>query len=112
MAERSGESEEIRLAMEEGERLRRETQAGSSQRDRTRPPRTPQIGLAYEATSTPEIGHASDVDALVRLIGSWADRQNTNQLRTLSETAKNPGSFTADSRGAERGGGGGRGRQA
>src|SRR5271156_3316659 len=94
----------------EGERLRRETQAGSSQRDRARSPRTPQFGLAYEATSIPEIGHASDVDALVRVIGSWADWQHTNQSRTPSETAQNSGSFMADSRGAERGGGGGWGR--
>ena len=95
----------------EGERLRRESQAGSSQRDRMRPPRTSQVGFAYEATNAPETSQPRDVEALVRMVGSWMDRQDTKQSRTSSETDKDPTPTWSDSRGTRGGGWRGRGRR-
>ena len=96
----------------EGEHLHKESLAGSTQYDRTRPPRTSQVRLAYKATCASEAGHSADVEALVWMISSWADRKDTNQSHTLSETGKDSSPTSSDSRGAGRSEWRGRGRLA
>ena len=87
----------------EGQRQRQETlTSGSSQRDRTRPPRTPGAGLAYQiAASAPETGQVIDVEALVRAVQSWTGKTDIQKSSTSPGPAKVPHKNYSDSRKAK-----------
>ena len=96
----------------EGQRRRSEPPTGSTPRDRTRPPRAPQAGLAYKAAKAPDTGQTIDVEALVKMVSSWTDKKDTNQPRTSSGAGKDVVPESSDPPKAGKGGGGGRGRPA
>ena len=95
----------------EGERQRRESRGGSSQRDRTRSTRAPAVGLAYQATSTPEMRQAVDLEALVAMVSSWTGQKSTHPSSTSPGADTHVGSTSSDPQQASKGGGRGRGRR-